>query len=1108
MTTPFTEVHQFHSGTARGDAITSQMLFLRDRLRSLGFASEVFAEHIPEDLLGLIKPVADWSAGGRALLLVHHSMGHTAFETVINLDVPMVTVFHSITPARFFDDAFLREHIKLGFSQLRSLASRTLFGIADSNHNRQQMYDAGFSSVSVLPVKSDYSVERALRVPTDPARNDWLFVGRVVPNKRAHEIVRAFGAYVRGFQSSAHLHLVGDMSFTPYVDVVKAEIEAGGLASRVTLHGKLSDTDMHNRYRDSGLFVSLSEHEGFGVPLLEAMAFGLPVIARDAAAVSETLGGAGALVDVADPVTIAALAHVIHNDGALRQRLIAHQDARLARLERFDIDAFLMATVRSADGQHRRPTVQIQGPFETSYSLAILNRELALALDRQSESDVSIYATEGPGDYKPALSDLDLHPKATELWRKAPAVGYPDVVIRQMYPPRVHDSTGGLTLQYFGWEESRLPPEYVEDFNRYLDGIGTMSSFVSDVLAESGVVVPTMVVGVGVHQPDASATIDASELRALRSTRILHISSAFPRKGVDVLLEAFVEAFAADDDVTLILKTFPNPHNRVGEVLERLRADGQRLPDIRWIDRDLDRSSIDALYGLATAYVHPARGEGFGLPVAEAMLAGVPVISVAATGLADFVSESTAAVIGHSSATAVTHLSVPGSTWVEPDRGDLVRELKSVALDADRELRARRVVEARRLISAEYSWDRVAERWQTFINTRRERRQGLEVAAVTTFNSRCGIAEYSASLHHALGSQVETEIYADHDVEPVDPQIEKSVTRVWWNHLQHNADGLIHALERSHADLVHIQYNFGFLTLAELGRVIRHEAPRRPIVVTLHRTADLDTEDGPVTVEQIAEELRLADAVIVHQDHDVERLAIAGVSRNVHCIPIGSARPMHVDRQAARTRFGVSRWAFVVGTFGFLLPHKGTLKLIQAIGRLRALGINAELLAVCARHPDPSSAHYLRQCEDEIRHLGLDSAVHLITDYLEQDEALAMLAAADVVALPYEATRESSSAALRFVLPLGRPIVTSNVPIFEDAADAVLRVKTPVDSQDLSDFLERLWLNEELRATLTATAREYTTHTSWTMVGKLTMDLYDRVMATCPRQRSEPHVHR
>ncbi len=684
------------------------------------------------------------------------------------------------------------------------------------------------------------------------------------------------------------------------------------------------------------------------------------------------------------------------------------------------------------------------------------------------------------------------------MWRKAPAVGYPDVVIRQMYPPRVHDSTGGLTLQYFGWEESRLPAEYVADFNRYLDGIGTMSSFVSDLLAESGVVVPTAVVGVGVHQPDPLAIIHAPELQALRSTRILHISSAFPRKGVDVLLDAFTTAFDATDDVTLILKTFPNPHNHVGEMLERLRADRRALPDIRWIDRDLDRNSIDALYGLATAYVHPARGEGFGLPVAEAMLAGVPVISVAATGLADFVSHLTAAVIGHRPATAATHLSVPGSMWVEPDRDDLVRELRSVALDADRELRDRRVIEGRRLIATDYSWDRVAERWQTLINTQRTRRQGLEVAAVTTFNSRCGIAEYSASLYHALGSQVEAEIYADNDAQAIDPKVEASVHRVWWNHLQHNVDGLLHALDRSQADLVHIQYNFGFFTLFELGRVIRHEAPRRPVVVTLHRTSDLETNDGTVAIEQIAGDLRLADAVIVHQNHDVERLAMAGISRNVHCIPIGSAQPMLLDQQDAASPIrppapGVSRGNLWVppSAQGHASPHRGGRK-------LRERGINAELLAVCALHPDPSSARYLRIARTRFNAWAW--ARLFASSRTIRNNTTHCRCWPPPMSLPCPMRKLVSHRVRRCDLfshrPSTRDVGCSDLRRRRRGGDA--SAEHPSSPRVWPEVLEELWLSEELRATSSAAARDYATHTSWTMVGKQTVELYDRSWPRAP----------
>src|SRR5262249_3233867 len=133
---------------------------------------------------------------------------------------------------------------------------------------------------------------------------------------------------------------------------------------------------------------------------------------------------------------------------------------------------------------HRRHpvTVQLQGPFETSYSLAVLNRELAVALSSHEDLDVSIYATEGPGDYAPQERDLAVHPRAAALWAKSPAEPFPAVAIRQMYPPRVNDSPAAMTFQYFGWEESGLPESYVQEFNRHLDGIGVMSQFVADLL--------------------------------------------------------------------------------------------------------------------------------------------------------------------------------------------------------------------------------------------------------------------------------------------------------------------------------------------------------------------------------------------------------------------------------------------------------------------------------------------------------------------------------------------------------------------------------------------------------------------------------------------------
>ena len=223
---------------------------------------------------------------------------------------------------------------------------------------------------------------------------------------------------------------------------------------------------------------------------------------------------------------------------------------------------------------------------------------------------MSLYATEGPGDYEPGGADLDAHPEAAALYPRSARVPYPDVVIRQMWPPRVIDSPGGITLEYFAWEESRVPAPMVEDFNAYLDGVGVMSTFVADVLRDSGVTVPVRVVGNGVEVPDPRAVIEAPELEAVRAFTFLHISSAFPRKGVDVLLRALLRRLPWIGDVTLVLKTFPNPHNEMAAVLGELRADHPDPPDVRWIDRDLDDTGLDGAVRPGRLLRPPVPGRG------------------------------------------------------------------------------------------------------------------------------------------------------------------------------------------------------------------------------------------------------------------------------------------------------------------------------------------------------------------------------------------------------------------------------------------------------------------------------------------------------------------
>jgi glycosyltransferase involved in cell wall biosynthesis len=342
-----------------GDAITQQMLHVQGHLSAMGIRSEIYAEHIDNQLGGRVRPIDEYEGSNSHLLLFHHSMGNEAFEDVIVLPNDVVAIYHNITPERYFSNEVVRNYVRLGRDQLLALARRAQCGVADSNFNRREMLAAGFKRVEVLPVRTDFS-DFYHRSSSEGFRSsDWLFVGRLVGNKCQHDIVRAFAIYSKSFDDSARLILIGDTSDSAYVDFIRSEAEKCGIADRVVMRGKVSHQQLKSAFRASGVFVSMSEHEGFGVPILEAMASDLPVVAYGAAAVPETMGGAGILLRSKDPAVVAATVQSIRNDEGLRERLLARQRRRVDQVQRFDIRSLLKRLISRASSEADRP-LQVQ----------------------------------------------------------------------------------------------------------------------------------------------------------------------------------------------------------------------------------------------------------------------------------------------------------------------------------------------------------------------------------------------------------------------------------------------------------------------------------------------------------------------------------------------------------------------------------------------------------------------------------------------------------------------------------------------------------------------------------------------------------------------------
>ena len=195
---------------------------------------------------------------------------------------------------------------------------------------------------------------------------------------------------------------------------------------------------------------------------------------------------------------------------------------------------------------------------------------------------------------------------------------------------------------------------------------------------------------------------------------------------------------------------------------------------------------------------------------------------------------------------------------------------------------------------------------------------------VSSSNARCGIAEYTRFLLDHAGPAFSSTILANKDAEILDRTAEIDVTRCWTHRWNPDLDPLRRALDSSGTDVVHLQFNFGFFEVNHFAELLEHERANRGVVVTLHRTKDLEDEtDGLISLKAIAPTLRRIDQVIVHQPQDADRLARMGVADNVIVVPHGTPRVPKATPAAVRDALGVGDRP-IVGAFGFLLHTRAS----------------------------------------------------------------------------------------------------------------------------------------------------------------------------------------
>lgn len=344
-------IDQWVPALHRGDAIGDSARLMRDAFRAWGHDADVYALELDPDLEGDGRRFSQWRAGGpKDVVILHYALPSPLTTALREHRGQRVLLHHNITPPEFFLgwDEELARICRIGREELKTLVGHVDLGLADSEFNRQELEALGFSRTGVLPIYLDFRRYReapnpALRRMLEDGRTNLLFVGRVVPNKRHDDLIRLASYWKRFISPDVRLVLVGKLPRRrEYMDSLQSLFyEEGFSPAEVLFTGHVAHDDLLASYAASQVFVSMSEHEGFGVPLVESMLMRVPVLAYRCTAIGDTLGPAGVQFQEKRLAEMAETAHLLATDPALRDRVLQGQDRRLAAFAPAAVEAVL-----------------------------------------------------------------------------------------------------------------------------------------------------------------------------------------------------------------------------------------------------------------------------------------------------------------------------------------------------------------------------------------------------------------------------------------------------------------------------------------------------------------------------------------------------------------------------------------------------------------------------------------------------------------------------------------------------------------------------------------------------------------------------------------------
>ena len=338
------KIYQIVESLNFGDAIGNDIVAIKHVIEDMGIATEIYANSVAAKVKepGVYRISEMPKICEDDIILYHMANGSSLNTMVPELNCRKIMIYHNITPPEFFkvDSFTASRECQKGLNDMENVKGMYTAYIADSEFNKNDMVEMGYkeNDIDVIPVIvpfDDYkqAPDKNMMTELSDGKTNIVFVGRIAPNKKHEDLIRTFAHYKKFVNPNSRLILAGGantngMYYGDLLDYIK---HLG--VEDILIPGHVSFPEILAIYKKADIFLCLSEHEGFCVPLLEAMTFDVPIIAYEAGAVPETMGGSGVVVDDKDPAFLSRVIDEVVNNQEMRSMIIESQRERLKDFE-------------------------------------------------------------------------------------------------------------------------------------------------------------------------------------------------------------------------------------------------------------------------------------------------------------------------------------------------------------------------------------------------------------------------------------------------------------------------------------------------------------------------------------------------------------------------------------------------------------------------------------------------------------------------------------------------------------------------------------------------------------------------------------------------------